>query len=235
MKKITVSDIDIEIIRKDIKNIHLSVHPPNGRVRLAAPSQTDNDSIRLFIVSKLDWIRKQQNEFMSQERISAREYVSGESHYYLGQRYLLNIIKTTGKQRVELVGQKEMNLYIRKDSNEQQRECVMDEWYREELKQLIPDYIKKWETKMEVEVKDWGVKKMRTKWGSCNIEAQRIWINLELAKKNPHCLEYVIVHEMVHLLERNHNDRFRAYMDEFMPNWRTIRSELNEKVFESHE
>lgn len=235
MEKITVSDLEIEVIKKDIKNIHLSVHPPNGRVRLAAPSPTDEDTIRLFVISKLNWIKKQQRELLTQERLSAREFVSGESHYFFGDRYLLNVMKTTGKQHVEVVGKKTMNLYVRDASTALQMERVMNEWYRDELKKVIPHYIEKWEKEMAVHVKDWGIKRMKTKWGSCNIDAQRIWVNLELAKKPPHCLEYVIIHEMVHLLERHHNKRFRAYMDRFLPNWRAIRSELNEKVFESNE
>lgn len=232
---ISVSGIEIEVIKKNIKNIHLSVHPPNGRVRLATPDDTDDDAIRLFVISKLDWIRKQQRELQEQERISARQYLSGESHYYLGERYLLNVLYTKGRQTVEIAGKKEMNLFIRKNSTIEQRERVMNEWYREQLKSIIPNYISKWEKKMDVQVKDWGVRRMRTKWGSCNIQDKRIWLNLELAKKSPHCLEYVVVHEMVHLLERNHNERFRAYMDKFLPNWRAIKSELNGTLFESNE
>lgn len=232
---ISVSGIDIEVIKKNIKNIHLSVHPPNGRVRLATPDDTDDDAIRLFVISKLDWIRKQQRELQEQERISARQYLSGESHYYLGERYLLNVLYTKGRQTVEIAGKKEMNLFVRENSTIEQRERVMNEWYRKQLKSLIPSYIDKWEKKMDVQVEDWGVRRMRTKWGSCNIQDKRIWLNLELAKKPPHCLEYVVVHEMVHLLERNHNERFRAYMDKFLPNWRAIKAEMNGTLFESNE
>ncbi|NLJ19447.1 SprT family zinc-dependent metalloprotease [Globicatella sulfidifaciens] len=234
MGYISVSGIEIEVIKKNIKNIHLSVHPPNGRVRLATPDDTDDDAIRLFVISKLDWIRKQQRELQEQERISARQYLSGESHYYLGERYLLNVLYTKGRQTVEIAGKKEMNLFVRENNTIEQRERVMNEWYREQLKSLIPSYIDKWEKKMDVQVKDWGVRRMRTKWGSCNIQDKRIWLNLELAKKPPHCLEYVVVHEMVHLLERNHNERFRAYMDQFLPNWKAIKTELNGTLFESN-
>lgn len=235
MEHINVSDIKIEVIKKNIKNIHLSVHPPNGRVRLAAPHKTNDEAIRLFIVSKLDWIRKQRRELLEQERISARQYLSGESHYYFGDRYLLNVHYSRGKQHVEVTGKKEMNLYVRESSTVEQRERVMNEWYRKQLKRVIPNYIMKWEKKMNVQINDWGVRRMRTKWGSCNINDKRIWLNLELAKKSPHCLEYVVVHEMVHLLERNHNERFRAYMDQFLPNWRAIQSELNQVIHESHD
>lgn len=235
MKTITVSEIDIEVIRKDIKNIHLSVHPPYGWVRIAVPTQTKDEAIRLFVVSKLRWIRDQQKEFNEQVRISPREYVAGESHYFLGQRYLLDIEETTGKQHVEIVGKNKMVFHARKNSSVEQRERVMVEWYREELKKVIPEFIKKWEEKMNVEVNDWQIRKMKTKWGSCNVEKRFITINLELAKKHPECIEYIVVHEMVHLLERHHNERFIAYMDQLLPNWRSLRAELNEKVFESHE
>lgn len=141
MGYISVSGIEIEVIKKNIKNIHLSVHPPNGRVRLATPDDTDDDAIRLFVISKLDWIRKQQRESLEQERISARQYLSGESHYYLGERYLLNVLYTKGRQTVEIAGKKEMNLFVRENSTIEQRERVMNEWYREQLKNMIPNYI----------------------------------------------------------------------------------------------
>lgn len=235
MKMITVLDIDVEVVRKEIKNIHLSVHPPYGRVRIAVPTETKDEGIRQFVVSKLRWIKLQKEGFEEQVRISAREYVAGESHYFLGERYLLQITETTGKQHVELVGKRNMVFHARKNSSPEQRERVMVEWYRKELRKIIPELIKKWEPKMNVHVADWQIRKMKTKWGSCNIEKQLITINLELAKKYLHCIEYIVVHEMVHLLERNHNDRFISYMDQFLPNWRTTKLELNERVFESHE
>lgn len=233
MGKIVIGNIDIEVITKAIKNIHLSVHPPDGRVRIAAPMQMDEESIRLFAISKLSWIKKQRAKFENQDRQSAREFVSGESHYFNGDRYLLNVIETTGKQRVEPRNKKYIDLYVRPGSTVEKREKVMREWYRSHLKSVIPGYIEKWEGTIGVKVNSWGVKLMRTRWGSCNIEDKRIWINLELAKKNPRCLEYIIVHEMVHLLERKHNDRFVAYMDKFLPNWRSARNELNELTYES--
>lgn len=235
MKMITVLDIDVEVVRKEIKNIHLSVHPPYGRVRIAVPTETKDEGIRQFVISKLRWIKLQKEGFEEQVRISAREYVAGESHYFLGERYLLQITETTGKQHVELVGKRNMVFHARKNSSPEQRERVMVEWYRKELRKIIPELIKKWEPKMNVHVADWQIRKMKTKWGSCNIEKQLITINLELAKKYLHCIEYIVVHEMVHLLERNHNDRFISYMDQFLPNWRTTKLELNERVFESHE
>jgi hypothetical protein len=233
MNNIVINDIEIEVIKKNIKNVHLSVHPPAGRVRLAAPENMDEEAIRLFAISKLSWIKKQRKEFDTQERQSVREFLSGESHYFMGTRYLLNVIESSEKQRVELRNKKYMDLYVRPGQTIEKRERIVSQWYREELKRLIPEYIEKWEDTIGVTVNEWGVKLMKTKWGTCNEQDKRIWINLELAKKNPKCLEYIIVHEMVHLLERNHNDRFKAYMDEFLPNWKSIRDELNEMIYES--
>ena len=227
MDKITVGNIEIDLIRKNIKNIHLSVYPPEGRVRLAVPERMNDEAVRLFAVSKLAWITKQRKKFSEQDRQTVREFVSGESHYYFGTRYLLNVVETTGKQHIELRGNKYIDLYVRPESTVEKREKIMYDWYRQSLKKIIPAYIKKWEEIMRVTVNDWGVKLMKTKWGTCNVKDKRIWINLELAKKNPRCLEYIIVHEMVHLLERHHNEKYKAYMDKFLPNWKSIKDELN--------
>ena len=233
MSKLIVNDIEIELIKKNIKNIHLSVHPPNGRVRISAPIRMDDEAIRLFVISKLSWIKKQRAKFEKQERQSEREFVSGESHYFLGERYLLNVNYTNKKkQEVKIRNKTYIDLFVREGSTKEQRQMVMKEWYRRELKALIQPIIEKWEPIIGVKVESWGVKLMKTKWGSCNTTAKRIWINLELAKKNPACLEYIIVHEMVHLLERLHNERFIVYMDKFLPNWRSIKAELNGMIFE---
>ncbi len=159
--------------------------------------------------------------------------MSGESHYFLGNRYLLNVVEASIKPYVEL-NNKYISLYIRPNSTKEKREKIMNEWYREQLKDMIPVYIEKWEAIIGVNVEEWGVKIMKTRWGSCNIKAHRIWINLELGKKNPRCLEYIVVHEMVHLLERKHNDRFKSYMDKFLPNWKSIKAELNGLIYESN-
>ncbi len=233
MEKIIINNIEIELTKKNIKNLHLSVHPPDGRVKISAPQYMDTDTIRLFAISKLSWIRKQQKKFINQERQPEREYVSGESHYFLGQRYLLNVIYTNKrKQGVEIRNKKYIDLYVRENTPKHLRERAMTEWYRRELKKLIPTIIAKWEPIIGVEVNEFGVKKMKTRWGSCNPKAKRIWLNLELVKKSPTCIEYVVVHEMTHLLERKHNERFIAYMDKFLPNWRAIKEELNGLIYE---
>ncbi len=227
MHQIIVNGFVVDVVRKNIKNLHLGVYPPNGRVRVAAPLRINDEAVRLLIISKLAWIKRQQAKFEAQERQSAREYVSGESHYYQGRRYLLNVIEQKGSPAVILRNNKTMDLFVRPDSNASQRERVLIAWYRQRLKEEIALLIAKWEPIIGVEVAEWRVKQMKTKWGTCNIKAHRIWLNLELVKKPLHCLEYIIVHEMVHLLERHHNDRFLAYMNRFMPLWQYYREELN--------
>lgn len=207
--------------------MHLAVYPPNGRIRLSAPEKTDKEVLRLFTISKLGWIKKQVKSFEQQARETPRQFVSGESHYFQGKRFLLEIIEAEGKQFVQLKGTKKIEIHCRPDSSKAKRAELLKKWYREQLKVQIPGLLKKWEMKIGVKSNDWRVKQMKTKWGACNIEAKRIWINLELAKKPKNCLEYIIVHELIHLLERNHNDRFVAYLDEFMPKWRLQRDELN--------
>ena len=226
VETITVSNIKIDVVKKDIKNLHLAVYPPTGRVRIAAPLRTNDEAIRLFAVSKLGWIKRHQRTFVSQDREVVREYVSGESHYFNGKRFLLQVIEHDSAPRVE-VQHKNLFLYVRTESTTKQRATVLNEWFREQLKQQIPELIDKWEQTMKVQLNDWGVKQMKTKWGTCNIDKKRIWLNLELVKKPVRCLEYIIVHEMVHLLERHHNDNFVAYMDKFLPQWRTLKKELN--------
>ncbi len=228
VEKIAIANIEIDVIRKNIKNMHLAVYPPTGRVRLAAPQKTDYEVLRLFAISKLSWVKKHIKNFKEQPREAKRDYVSGESHYVKGKRVLLNVInEAKGKNRIEFDGIKQLNIYVKSNTSHQQKAKLMKEWYRNELKKQIPPLLDKWEKKIGVVAKDWGIKQMTTKWGSCNIEAKRIWLNLELAKKPPICLEYILVHELIHLLERNHNDKFIAHMNSAMPKWRIYRNELN--------
>lgn len=226
--QITVSGIDVDVVRKNIKNLHLGVYPPIGRVRVATPLHINDEAVRLFIISRLTWIKRQQAKFEEQERQSARELVTGESHYYQGQRYLLDVVYHEGAPAVNIRNNSIMELRVRPGSGTAERERILLSWYRLRLKEQIPALIAKWEPIIGVTVAAWGVKQMKTKWGTCNIEARRIWLNLELIKKPSHCLEYVIVHEMVHLLERHHNERFTAYMNRFMPLWQHYREELNQ-------
>lgn len=207
--------------------MHLAVYPPTGRIRLAAPLKTDAEVMRLFAISKIGWIKKHIKNFKEQPRESPREYQSGESHYFMGKRYLLKVVEVDGPQKAHIKGLKTIQLNVRPNTSTESRAIVLKEWYRKELKKQLPELIAKWEKVIGVKCNDWGVKQMRTKWGACNIASKRIWINLELSKKPQMCLEYIIVHELIHLLERNHNDRFVSLMNKFMPKWRMHRDELN--------
>ena len=225
--QITINDLVVDVVRKDIKNLHLAVYPPSGRVRVAAPLRINDEAVRLFTLSRLGWIRRQQARYAEQERQSAREYVSGESHYYHGDRYLLDVTYAKGMPTVSIRNKKILELCVRPDSDTAERERVLTAWYRQQLKREIPPLLAKWEAIVGVTVNDWGVKQMKTKWGTCNIQARRIWFNLELIKKPAACLEYIVVHELVHLLERRHNAQFVAHMNRLMPLWEHHREELN--------
>lgn len=227
-QRLIVGGISVEVVRKDIKNLHLGVYPPHGRVRVAVPLVVSDEAVRLAVIDKLGWIKRQKNKFSEQPRQSRREMVSGESHYFRGQRYRLNVVYQKGPARVALRNKRTIDLFVREGSDTAQRERTFLAWYRQQLKALIPSLIEQWETIIGVKVAEWGVKQMKTKWGTCNIEAGRIWLNLELVKKPVQCLEYIIVHEMVHLLERRHDERFMALMDQFMPQWRLYREELKQ-------
>ena len=225
-QQIKIGNLVIDVIRKDIKHLYFAVYPPNGRVRVSAPRRMDNEAVRLAVISKLPWIKRHQAKFQKQERQSPLEYVSGERHYYQGQRYLLNVIYHKAPPKVVVHDNATLDLFVRTGSDAKKRERALIVWYRLQLKEAIPPLIAKWEPIIGEEVAEWGVKRMKTRWGSCNIKARRIWLNLELIKQPALCLEYIIVHEMVHLRERLHNDRFKAYMDEFMPQWRHCQDTL---------
>ena len=225
--QIRVSGVPVEIVRKGIKNLHLGVYPPHGRVRVAAPLRVSDAAVRLAVVGKLGWIKRQRAKFEAQPRQSTREMVSGESHYFLGQRYRLRVVKYDGPANVVARNKSVIELHVRLESSAEHRELVLQRWYRQQLKDLIPPLLQKWQPVLGVQTNEWAVKKMKTKWGACNVKVRRIWLNLELAKKPVQCLEYIIVHELVHLLERHHNDTFVALMNKFLPQWKSRRSELN--------
>lgn len=226
MEQMRLGTITVDVLKKEIRNIHLSVYPPTGRVRISAPERMDLDTIRVYAISKLSWIKKQQAKFKKQEREAPREYLNRESHYYQGKRYLLKVIEKDAAPKVVL-RHSSIELQIRPDSGIEKMKTLLDNWYRERLKETIPELIAKWEKRIHVQVNEFGVKRMKTRWGTCNRDAKRIWLNLELAKKPGECLEYIVVHEMVHLLERKHNDRFISLMNGFLPKWRFYKEELN--------
>jgi len=223
---LVVSGIPVQVVRKAIKNLHLSVCPPDGHVRLAVPLHMTDDNVRLAVVTRLSWIKKQQANFQAQPRQSEREIVTGESHYVFGKRYRLEVIERRGRHEVIIKNNSTLQLFVNPSTSTQNRALVLTEWYRQQLKARIPDLLTHWEPLVGRQVSDWGIKKMKTKWGSCNISQRRIWLNLELAKKPIECLEYVMVHELVHLLERHHSDRFKAYMDKYLPQWQRCRDIL---------
>jgi predicted metal-dependent hydrolase len=230
----TIRGIEVLVLRKKIKNLHLNVLPPNGAVRVSAPLNMNDDAIHTFLATRLSWIKKQQAKFKGQERQTLRKYVSGESHYFLGKRYRLEVKYVDSKTKVEIVNKKRMVLSIRPGSDIKKREQVLQNWYRKKLREILTPMIKKWQKKIGVEVNSWGIRQMKTKWGSCNEKTKRIWLNLELVKKPESCIEYIAVHELVHLLERTHNDRFVKLMDKHFPKWRSEKEELNRLIL-THE
>lgn len=225
--RLKVRDISVEVVRKRIKNLHMGVYPPDGRVRVAAPMHLDDDAVRAAVISRLAWIRRKRAEFARQPRQSRREFVSGESHYFEGRRYRLDVVESTGRTGIRLRNNSWMEMRVRPATGRDTREAALYLWYRARLRERIPEILAEWEPRIGVRVADWRIRRMKTRWGTCNTAARRIWLNSELAKKPLPCLEYVVVHEMVHLLEPSHNERFREIMDRAMPGWPLRADELN--------
>lgn len=226
-KHVTIAGIPVEVVHKDIKNLHVGVYPPRGHVRVAAPLRLDDEAVNLAVLTRLGWIRKQQRQFQDQQRQSQREMLTGESHFYQGRRYRLDVIERPAPPRVHVIGKSTLRLQVRPGTTADRREAILQAWYRARLREQLPGLLRKWEPKVGVDVSEVRIKKMKTLWGSCNADARRIWLNVELAKHLPVYTEYILVHEMVHLLERHHNDRFRELMDGLIPNWRQHRDGLN--------
>ena len=224
--EINLGEIAVDVVHKDIKNIHLSVYPPAGKVRISAPLRMDIDTIRVFAITKLGWIKSQQRKLVEQARETPREYLDRESHYVWGKRYLMKVIEQDAAPRVELK-HSAMLLYVRPSTCDIRKQEILDGWYREQLKAVVAALIVKWEPLMRVKVQKFFVQTMKTKWGSCSPASSSIRLNTDLAKKPPECLEYIVVHEMTHLLEPTHNNRFISLMDQFMPKWRFYKEELN--------
>ncbi|MFQ3582229.1 M48 family metallopeptidase [Chloracidobacterium validum] len=225
-EQIQLGELTIEVVFKDIKNLHLSVHPPAGRVSISAPRRMSMDAIRGFAISKLAWIRQQQTKICAQEREPEREYIDRESHYLWGRRYLLSVVERDEPPAIEIRHNK-LILGIRPGTDAAKRATLLEAWYREQVKLAVPPLVAKWELELDVKVARFFVQRMRTRWGSCNPEARNLRFNTDLAKKPRECLEYIVVHEMVHLLEPTHNRRFVALMDRFMPTWKQHKQALN--------
>lgn len=224
---LSISGLQVSVVRKAIKNLYLGVYPPEGRVRVAAPLAVSDAAVRVAVIGRLPWIHRQRAAFQYQARESQREMVSGESHYFRGRRYRLQVIEGDRLPGIELHTHHAMILHARRGSTAGERERLLNRWYRERLRELGAPLIEHWQARLGVRVSGWGIKRMKTKWGSCTPLAGRIWLNLALIHKPPSCLEYVIVHELTHLLARNHDEQFQALMDRSLPTWRRRRAELN--------
>ena len=227
LTELTIGDIGIDVVLKDIKNVHLSVYPPTGRVRISAPLNSNLDTLRIYAISKLSWIRRNQTKLQNQARETPREYLERESHYVWGKRYLLKIVDVETAARVELK-HSQLIMYVRPNTQTHQMQAILDAWYREQLKNSVPEFIEKWQKLMGVSVNNFYIQKMKTKWGSCNVKLRNIRLNSELAKKPIEYLEYVIVHELAHIIEPTHNSHFVYLMEQFIPRWKTYRDQLNQ-------
>ena len=226
VSQITLGNIAVDVVLKDIKNVHLTVHPPTGRVRISAPRRMRVDTIRLFAISKLDWIKRQQTKLRQQAREAPREYVERESHHVWGKRYLLTVRESDEPPSIELTHSR-MLLRVRPRTDQDKRKALVEEWYRGQLKKAVPPLLARWQLLLDVRAERFFVQSMKTRWGSCNHKARTIRLNTELAKKPVECLDYIVVHELVHLLEPTHTARFVALMDRCMPTWQFYRQMLN--------
>jgi predicted metal-dependent hydrolase len=224
--RLKLGDLEVDVRFKNIRNVHLSVHPPSGRITISAPSRLSMEAVRAFAVSELVWIRQQQSKLLDQEREAPREYLDRESHYVWGKRYLLAIEEGDHAPSIELQHSR-MVLRIRPGTDEEKRNAIVERWYREQVKSLVPGLLAKWEPLLEVHVKRFFVQRMTTRWGSCNHYAGTIRLNTELAKKPRECLDYLVLHELAHLREPTHNARFVALIDRLMPDWQFRRGALN--------
>ena len=227
--------VEALVVRKPVKNLHLSVLPPNGRVRVTAPEHMKDDAIRTLLALRLPWIKKQQAKFVGQERQTARDYVTGESHYFFGKQYRLEVVYKDEVPAVFLKGKNKIILQVRPRSSVAKRQEVMVDWYRKALHKVVDNLITKWQKKIGMKVEHWGILRMKTRWGTCNHKQARILINLELAKKPIACIEYVVVHELIHLIEKKHNDNFTTLMTKYQPKWKSLKEELNRFILSYEE
>jgi predicted metal-dependent hydrolase len=225
--RVEVAGIPVEVVRKDIKNLHLAVYPPDGRVRVAAPVHVDDDAVRLAVINRLSWIRTQQQRFDEQPRQTERRCVSGESHFFLGRRYTLQVDEVEAAPAVRVASKSKMAMTVRPGTPPEVRREVLAGWYRHQLRDVLDPMLDRWQTTLGVAVNHWAVRQMRTKWGSCNADRGRVLFNTELAKKPVPAIEYIVVHELIHLLERRHDERFAALLEQHMPDWEQRRTLLN--------
>lgn len=230
MTVIEVANISAEVEWKNIKNVHLTIYPPNARVHVSAPIGMTEEAVRLFLITKIPWINQRVSQILDQSRQTPREYVSGENHYFKGHRYRLKVLYHNAPAKVEIQGNEYIKLYVREGATEERRAEVLREWYRSELKLMLHPLITKWEKLLEVRVNKWEVKQMKTLWGSCNHRTRNIIFNLELIKKPLPCIEYIVVHELLHIRVRLHNEEYTELLNCYFPNWRNLKAELNEFI-----
>ncbi|WP_299656600.1 SprT family zinc-dependent metalloprotease [uncultured Jannaschia sp.] len=228
IENLTIGGTQVEVHRKKIKNLHVGVYPPDGRIRVAAPDSISTDAIMTAVLTRMDWIRRRQSRFHSQERQSVRRYVSGETHYFLGRPLRLTVTECDTKvHRISIEGRDRLHLSVPADSTPENRRKWIRNWRRAQLRELAAPYAETWASTLKVAPTFWGIREMRTKWGSCNPKTGRVWLNLELSKKPVEAINYVVLHELAHLISPRHDERFIATLDAHMPRWRQIRSELN--------
>jgi predicted metal-dependent hydrolase len=226
MQQMVLGDIEIDVVRKCIRNMHLCVFGPEGKVRITAPLRIDDAGIREFAVAKLNWIKKHQQKQRERIREPVREYISGESHFFLGSRFILNVIENSRPGRV-VMNDAVLEVHVNGTSEREKTRAVLEAWYKQRLKEMVPEYIAKWESRLDVKVKACGIRSMKTRWGTCSIKPRKIWLNLELARRPAEFLDYIVLHEVLHLRIRSHNREFKACLDRLMPQWRFYRQELN--------
>jgi hypothetical protein len=227
---IQVDGVEAVVVRKAIKNMYLAVLPPDGAVRVTAPNRLKDDAVRSLISKRLSWIKKRREKIAKQERHARRRYVSGESHHFLGGQYPLEVVDNDAAAHVGLKDDNKIFLRARPDSSFEKREELMMDWYKAELRVVVDELMTKWQKEIGVRAKHWSLRRMKTRWGTCNVRDARILLNLELAKKPISCIEYVVVHELVHLIEKGHDDKFKALMTKHLPNWKSLKKELNHSV-----
>lgn len=225
-ENLNIGTLEVEVKFKPIKNLHLSVHPPFGKVTVSSPEFFDLEKVRVYLSTKIGWIKQEQKKIKSQEREGEKLFITRESHQFLGKRYLLKI-RESEKSKVVLK-HSTIDLYTKENATVVTKKKILYNWYRKELRLQLSNLIQQYTTIMDLNAPEFGIRNMKTKWGSCNTEYKKLWFNIELAKKPLDCIEYIVVHEMVHLLERNHNKNFIIMMDKFLPNWRTQKKILNE-------
>ncbi len=226
-RTLTVGGMSIDLVRKSIKNLHVAVYPPDGRVRVAAPWHVSDEAVRLAVATRIAWINRQRRSFVAQERQTERHYISGETHYFLGRGYRLQVSSGSASFRVRIGGTNRIELFAPVDAGRYARAQAILRWHRRELRKRAEVEAARWSTRLGIATPLIGIKQMRTKWGTSNSAARRIWLNLELAQKPTRCIAYIVLHELIHFEQRKHGDAFVAKLDRHMPNWRTIRQELN--------